>query len=82
MTPSVAQILTEVDQLSFPEKAELTDQLVERLISVIPSEIQQSHLAEVRRRLAQVEAGEVTLVPGEEGLQRVRSLVAAAHRAG
>jgi len=32
----------------------------------------------VRRRIAQVEAGEVTLIPGEEALEQVRRLVASA----
>jgi hypothetical protein len=35
-------------------------------------------MTEVRRRIAQVEAGEVALIPGEEALAQVRRLVAAA----
>ena len=35
-----------------------------------------AQLAEVRRRIAQVESGEAQLIPGDEALARVRSLLA------
>ena len=41
-----------------------------------------AQLAEVRRRIAQVESGEVVLVPGDEALARVRQLVASAKVGG
>jgi hypothetical protein len=46
----------------------------------IPSEIARAQLDEVHRRVAQVESGEVALVPGDEALARVRTLLAE-HRA-
>jgi hypothetical protein len=42
----------------------------------ISPEITSAQLAEVRRRIAQVESGEVELIPGDEALARVRNLLA------
>ena len=75
MTQSVAQILEEVEQLSAPERAELTDCLMENLAHAIPPNIAQAQITEVRRRIAQVEAGEVELIPGDEALAQVRRLI-------
>ena len=57
-------------------RAELTERLVESLAQDISPEITEAQLAEVRRRIAQVEAGEVELIPGDEALARVRNLLA------
>ena len=81
MTEAVAHILEEAEQLSVPERAELAERIVESLAHDIPDDIAQSQVAEVRRRIAQVEAGEVTLIPGEEALAHVRRLVASARAA-
>jgi putative addiction module component (TIGR02574 family) len=81
MTQAVAQILAEVEQLSPPERAELADRLLETLGNTIPPEIERKQLEEVRRRIAQVESGEVTRIPGEQGLEQVRRLVASARKA-
>ncbi len=81
MTQAVAHILEEVEQLSVPERAELADRIVENLARDIPPDIAAAQIAEVRRRIAQVEAGEVTLIPGEEALASVRRLVASARAA-
>jgi putative addiction module component (TIGR02574 family) len=81
MTQAVAHILAEVEQLSPPERAELADRLVETLAESIPPEIERGQLEEVRRRIAQVESGEVTLIPGDQALEQVRRLVASARKA-
>ncbi len=81
MTQAVAHILEEAEQLSAPERAELADRIVESLAHNIPSEIASAQVAEVRRRIAEVEAGEVSLIPGDEALARVRQLVASARAA-
>jgi putative addiction module component len=75
MTQNLARILDEAEQLSVSEREELADRLVESLVRDIPPEIQQAHLTEVRRRMAEVASGEVSLVSGEEALRRVRQLV-------
>lgn len=66
------------DAMALPAdaRAELTERLVESLAQDISSEITTAQLAEVRRRITQVESGEVELVPGDEALARVRNLLA------
>ena len=81
MNQSVAHILEEAEQLSAHERAELADRLMESLAHDIPSDIAAAQVAEVRRRIAQVESGEVALIPGDEALAHVRQLVASAHAA-
>ena len=75
MTQAVAQILEEAEQLSATERAELAERILESLAHDIPPDIAKSQITEVRRRIAQVEAGEVTLVSGEQALEQVRRLV-------
>ena len=75
MTESVSRILDEAGRLSPTEREELVDRLVEELVHDTPPDIQRSHIAEVRRRIAEVESGKVTLVPGTEAMQRVRRLL-------
>jgi putative addiction module component (TIGR02574 family) len=66
------------DAMALPADARvaLTERLVESLAQDISPEITTAQLAEVRRRIAQVESGEVELVPGDEALARVRNLLA------
>jgi len=81
MTRAVAQILEEAEQLSAPERADLADLLVERLAQNIPEDIEAAQVAEVRRRIADVDSGKVCLIPGEEALAQVRRLVESARPA-
>jgi putative addiction module component (TIGR02574 family) len=81
VTQAVAQILHEAESLSASERAELADRLVETLGHDIPPEIERAQLDEVRRRVAEVESGAVTLIPGEQALAEVRKMVEAARRA-
>jgi putative addiction module component (TIGR02574 family) len=78
MTRAVAQILEEAEQLSAEERADLADRIVEKLAQKIPVDIAAAQITEVQRRIAEVESGCVTLIPGEEALARVRALVASA----
>jgi hypothetical protein len=75
MTQNLARILDEAEQLSVSEREELADRLVESLVRDIPPEIQRAHITEVRRRIAEVASGEVSLVSGDEAMRRVRQLV-------
>jgi putative addiction module component (TIGR02574 family) len=61
MTQAVAHIVEEAGQLSAPERAELADRIVEKLAHDTPPEVAATQIAEVRRRIAQVESGEVAL---------------------
>jgi putative addiction module component (TIGR02574 family) len=58
-------------------RAELTERLIASLAEDISPDIANAQLTEVRRRIAQVESGEVALIPGDEALGRVRNLLAA-----
>jgi putative addiction module component (TIGR02574 family) len=78
MTQAVAHILEEAEQLSVSERAELADRIVESLAHNIPSDIAAAQVTEVRRRIAEVERAEVSLIPGNEALARVRQIVASA----
>ena len=66
------------DAMALPPdaRAELTERLVESLAQDVSPEITTAQLAEVRRRIAQVESGEVQLIPGDDALARVRNLLA------
>jgi putative addiction module component (TIGR02574 family) len=66
------------DAMALPPDArtELTERLVESLAEDVSPEITSAQLAEVRQRIAQVESGEVELIPGDEALARVRKLLA------
>ncbi len=75
MTQAVAHILEEVERLSPPERADLADRIVGNLGQHIPADLADAQTGEVRRRIAEVEGGKVTLITGEEALARVRALV-------
>jgi hypothetical protein len=64
------------DALALPSETpvELTERLVASLADDVPAEIQRAQIAEVHKRIAQVESGEVQLIPGNEALARVRSV--------
>ena len=81
MTQAVAHLLEAAEQLSYLERAELADRLVESGVHNVPPEIAAAQMTEVRRRIREVESGEVTLIPGEEALAQVRRLVASARAA-
>jgi hypothetical protein len=65
------------DAMALPGKTrvELTERLVASLADDVPAEIQRAHIDEVRKRIAQVESGEVELIPGDEALAHVRKLL-------
>ena len=56
-------------------RADLAERLVASLAADASPEIASAQLAEVRRRIAQVESGEAQLIPGDEALARGRSLL-------
>jgi putative addiction module component (TIGR02574 family) len=80
MPTTAEQLYQEALSLPLEARADLTERLVATLAEEIPSEITPAQLDEVHRRVAQVESGEVALIPGDEALARVRTLLAE-HRA-
>lgn len=57
-------------------RAELAERLIASLAEDISPEISVAQLAEVQRRIAQVESGDTVLIPGDEVLARARNLLA------
>jgi putative addiction module component (TIGR02574 family) len=74
--PTSEEIFRDAMALPPDARAELAERLVESLAKDISPEITSAQLAEVRRRIAQVESGEVELIPGDDALARVRNLLA------
>ena len=70
------EIFRDAMALSPDARAELTERLIESLARDTSPEISEAQLAEVRRRIAEVESGEASLIPGDEVLARVRNLLA------
>lgn len=66
------------DAVALPSdvRAELTERLIASLAKDVSPEIASAQLTEVRRRIIQVESAEAELIPGDEALARVRSLLA------
>jgi putative addiction module component (TIGR02574 family) len=70
------EIFQDAVALPLDVRAELTERLIASLADDVSPEITEAQLAEVRRRIAQVESGEAQLIPGDEVLARVRRLLA------
>ena len=56
-------------------RAELAERLIASLANEVSSEITSAQVAEVQRRVAQVESGEAALIPGDEVLAKARRLL-------
>jgi len=59
--------------LSSEARAHLAERLVFSLAEGIPPAIEKEHLAEVRRRMAEVDSGAVKLIPGGQVLAKGRA---------
>lgn len=70
------EIFSDAIALPADVRAELTERLVASLADDVSPEIANAQLAEVRRRIAQIESEEASLIPGDEALARVRNLLA------
>ena len=81
MTQALATILDKVEQLSIKERAELADLILDGIARDVPPEIAESHIGVVRRRMAEVDAGEVAIIPGDQALEQIRKFVTSARKA-
>lgn len=70
------EIFREAMTLAPEVRAELAERLIGSLAEDLSPEITSAQLAEVRRRIAEVESGELELIPGDEVLARARRLLA------
>ena len=75
MPMTVDQIVEEARQLPRQQVAELLDRLSLTLHEAIEPEIEKAWKQEIRRRLDELESGQVEGVPGEVVTERVRSIV-------
>jgi putative addiction module component (TIGR02574 family) len=77
MTQAVAHILEEVEQLSESERTEFRHAIIDRLplTDEIQPQIEESWKQETRRRLAELESGQVEAVPGDVVSGRIRKIV-------
>lgn len=75
MTGIAEQVYSDALNLPLELRADLTDRLIESLERDAPPEIVRAQIEEVRRRIAQVESGHVSLIPGDEALGQIRKLL-------
>ena len=72
MAASLEKILEEALLLPEESKLKLAERLVESVMAHIPEDLEARQMAEVHRRIEEVQAGRVTLVPGDVALKEVR----------
>ena len=68
-------LLEEVLQLPPASRASFVEKIVESLAADIDPAVERSHLEEIQKRRQQMASGQGMLVPGDEVLQRARSLL-------
>ena len=69
------QIVEEVNHLSPAQVAELVDRLTLNLHHAVDPQIEDAWKQEARRRLAELESGQVKTIPGQEVSERIRKIV-------
>ncbi len=72
MAAALEHILEEALALPDESKLTLAERLIESVNTHIPPEIEARQMAEVQRRVEEVQSGRVKLVPGEAALREVR----------
>ena len=72
MSNMLAELKEKAAQLSEAERAELALALIESLDGPAETGVEEACRVEIERRVAQVERGEVQLIPGDEVFERLR----------
>ncbi len=75
MPMTLDQIVEEANHLPAPQVSELVDRLTLNLHHAIDPQIEEAWNRESRRRLVELESGQVKAIPGEEVSERVRKIV-------
>ena len=75
MPMSIDEILSEVQALPNESKVILAEKLVASIEEEIDPQITKIHLAEVKKRRDEIQAGKVQLLNGEECLGKVRAMI-------
>ena len=71
MTQRAQELLTQIFQLSLPERQELVVELLVRLDGTPEPGAQEAWAQEIRRRLARIRSGESTGVPWKEAQRQI-----------
>lgn len=74
--PTSEEIFREARALPTEARVELTEPLIESLAQHVSPDVSSEQLAEVQRRITEVESGAAELIPGDEILARIRHLLA------
>lgn len=72
MSSTLAELKEQAAQLPERERAELALSLIESLDEPADEDVEEAWRIEIERRVAQVESGEVQLIPGDEVFARLR----------
>lgn len=72
MSPVLAELKQQAAQLSQSERAELALALIESLDGEPHADVEETWRVEVERRIAEIDRGEVQLIPGDEVFARLR----------
>lgn len=72
MPNTLAELKEKASQLPETERAELALSLIESLDGPAEPGIEDAWRVEIERRIAQIERGEVQLIPGDEVFARLR----------
>ncbi len=75
MSMTVAQIVAEARQLPWEKKAELFDLLLVETFAQPDPETDAAWRQETRRRIAEIETGQVKGIPGEQVMAELRHIV-------
>ena len=72
MSDSLAELKRKAAQLSEAERAELALSLIESLDGPADPNVEEAWRREIERRVAQIDRGDVKLIPGDEVFARLR----------
>ena len=72
MSNILAELKQKAAQLPEAERAELALVLIESLDGPADADVEEAWRVEIEHRVAQVERGEVELIPGDEVFERLR----------
>lgn len=75
MVANAEQLFLQALALSPEARAELTDRLVASSAEAMDPGIEEAHLEEIRRRIAQLDTGEVEPVPGDVVMAGARAML-------
>jgi putative addiction module component (TIGR02574 family) len=72
MSKDLTEVLRDASELSEQDRATLAGLLIESLETEADSGVEETWVAEIARRVAQLEAGDTKISPWEEVRQRLR----------